>query len=115
MAVLPHQAEDETRVHRLEGDVAPEPRGCEGEVALGSAGGPGREVPTRRGAISASRRSSNPDGAPGRYVRGTTTLLVGPDGTSRITAEDRAVAAVDELERPRTDPHFTINELAVCR
>ena len=51
----------------------------------------------------------------GTYVRGTTTLLVGPDGTSRITAEDLAVAAVDELERPGTDRHFTINELAVCR
>ncbi len=51
----------------------------------------------------------------GTYVRGTTTLLVGPDGTSRITAEDLAVAALDELERPGTDRHFTINELAVCR
>lgn len=49
----------------------------------------------------------------GNYRRGTTTLLVGPDGTSRITAEDLAVAAVDELERPGTDRHFTVNELAL--
>jgi len=25
------------------------------------------------------------------------------------------VAALDELERPGTDRHFTVNELAVCR
>jgi hypothetical protein len=51
----------------------------------------------------------------GTYERGTTTLLVGTDGTSRITAEDLAVAALDELERPGTDRHFTVNQVAVCR
>ncbi|MGH8878724.1 MAG: NAD(P)-dependent oxidoreductase, partial [Stackebrandtia sp.] len=34
----------------------------------------------------------------GRYRHGTTTLLVGPDGSSRISAEDLALAVVDELE-----------------
>ena len=51
----------------------------------------------------------------GCYDRGTTTLLVGADGSSRISTEDLAVAAVDELERPGTDRHFTVNQLAVCR
>lgn len=44
----------------------------------------------------------------GTYRRGTTTLLTEPDGTSRITAEDLAVAALDEIERPGTDRHFTV-------
>lgn len=44
----------------------------------------------------------------GRYRRGTTTLLTDPDGTSRISAEDLAVAALDELEQPGTDRHFTV-------
>lgn len=44
----------------------------------------------------------------GTYRRGTTTLLTDDDGTSRITAEDLAVAVVDELERPGVDRHFTV-------
>jgi uncharacterized protein len=34
----------------------------------------------------------------GRYRRGTTTLLIGGDGGSEVSAEDFAVAVVDELE-----------------
>ncbi|KRV48563.1 NADH-flavin reductase [Wenjunlia vitaminophila] len=44
----------------------------------------------------------------GAYRRGTTTLLTGADGTSRISAEDLAVAVLDELEDPRADRHFTV-------
>lgn len=44
----------------------------------------------------------------GTYRRGTTTLLTDPDGTSRISAEDLAVATLDEIERPGTDRHFTV-------
>ncbi|WP_328696956.1 NAD-dependent epimerase/dehydratase family protein [Streptomyces sp. NBC_00342] len=44
----------------------------------------------------------------GTYRRGTTTLLTEPDGTSRISAEDLAVAALDEIEHPRGDRHFTV-------
>lgn len=44
----------------------------------------------------------------GTYRRGTTTLLTTPDGGSRISAEDLAVAVLDELERPGTDRHFTV-------
>lgn len=44
----------------------------------------------------------------GRYRRGTTTLITDTEGTSRISAEDLAVAIVDELENPRTDRHFTV-------
>ncbi|TQK97309.1 hypothetical protein FB563_2272 [Streptomyces puniciscabiei] len=46
----------------------------------------------------------------GDYRRGTDTLLRGADGESRISAEDLAVAALDELERPGTDRHFTVVE-----
>lgn len=46
----------------------------------------------------------------GRYVRGTTTLITGPDGTSRISAEDFAVAAIDEIERPIGERHWTVAE-----
>lgn len=43
----------------------------------------------------------------GRYRRGTDTLLTGADGRSWISAEDLAVAVVDELEtsKPRTPRH----------
>ncbi|MET9231214.1 NAD(P)H-binding protein [Lentzea sp. NPDC003310] len=41
----------------------------------------------------------------GAYRRGTTELLVGP---SAISAEDLAVAVLDELERPGADRHFTV-------
>jgi putative NADH-flavin reductase len=44
----------------------------------------------------------------GTYRRGATTLLTAPDGTSRISAEDFAVAVVDELENPSTARHFTV-------
>ncbi|GAB3147778.1 NAD(P)-dependent oxidoreductase [Amycolatopsis stemonae] len=44
----------------------------------------------------------------GAYRRGTTTLLTRPDGSSRISAEDLAVAVVDELENAGTDRHFTV-------
>lgn len=43
----------------------------------------------------------------GEYVRGTTTLVTSADGTSRISAEDLAVAILDELEVPHADQHFT--------
>ncbi|WP_328900584.1 NAD(P)H-binding protein [Streptomyces sp. NBC_00441] len=44
----------------------------------------------------------------GTYRRGTTTLLTADDGTSRIAAEDLAVAVLDELERPHGGRHFTV-------
>ncbi|MGC0376690.1 putative NADH-flavin reductase [Streptomyces sp. SAI-229] len=44
----------------------------------------------------------------GRYRRGTDTLLVDADGRSRISAEDLAVAVVDELENPGPDRHITV-------
>lgn len=49
-----------------------------------------------------------PGARTGRYRRGTTTLLTAPDGTSRISAEDLAVAVVDELESPGGEPRFTV-------
>lgn len=48
----------------------------------------------------------------GRYRRGTTTLLTAPDGASRISVEDLAVAALDEIERPGADTRFTVAEAA---
>ncbi|MGW2718325.1 NAD(P)-dependent oxidoreductase [Streptomyces sp. NPDC001492] len=44
----------------------------------------------------------------GRYRRGTDTLLIGADGRSWISAEDLAVAVVDELETPGPDPLVTV-------
>jgi putative NADH-flavin reductase len=44
----------------------------------------------------------------GKYRRGTTTLITSADGASRISAEDLAVAVLDELENPREDKHFTV-------
>lgn len=44
----------------------------------------------------------------GGYRRGTTTLLTTPDGTSHVSAEDLAVAVLDELENPGRDRHFTV-------
>jgi putative NADH-flavin reductase len=44
----------------------------------------------------------------GSYRRGTTTLLTAADGSSRISAEDLAIAVVDELENPRNERHFTV-------
>lgn len=48
----------------------------------------------------------------GRYRRGTDTLLTGADGRSYISAEDLAVAVLDELETPGTERHFTVAEAA---
>ncbi|WP_062987374.1 NAD(P)-dependent oxidoreductase [Nocardia anaemiae] len=44
----------------------------------------------------------------GRYRRGTTTLMTDADGASRISAEDLAVAILDELETPCDTQHFTV-------
>ncbi|MEV0703342.1 NAD(P)H-binding protein [Saccharopolyspora sp. NPDC050389] len=44
----------------------------------------------------------------GTYRRGGTTLLADADGASRISAEDLAVAVLDELENPREEKHFTV-------
>ncbi|MFI7120059.1 NAD(P)-dependent oxidoreductase [Amycolatopsis sp. NPDC049868] len=49
-----------------------------------------------------------PGARTGAYRRGTTTILTADDGSSRISAEDLAVAIVDELENPGQDRHFTI-------
>ncbi|UUV31952.1 NAD(P)H-binding protein [Amycolatopsis roodepoortensis] len=44
----------------------------------------------------------------GTYRRGTTTILTAENGSSGISAEDLAVAIVDELENPGRDRHFTV-------
>ncbi|MFF3331626.1 NAD(P)-dependent oxidoreductase [Streptomyces sp. NPDC002888] len=44
----------------------------------------------------------------GRYRRGSDTLLISADGQSWISAEDLAVAVVDELEAPGPDPLITV-------
>ncbi|MGN9793579.1 NAD(P)-dependent oxidoreductase [Streptomyces sp. OZ13] len=44
----------------------------------------------------------------GRYRRGTDTLLIGADGRSWISAEDLAVAVLDELETPGPDHLITV-------
>ncbi|MFI7669331.1 NAD-dependent epimerase/dehydratase family protein [Nocardia sp. NPDC049526] len=44
----------------------------------------------------------------GKYRRGTTTLITAADGASRISAEDLAVAVLDELETPCETQHFTV-------
>lgn len=44
----------------------------------------------------------------GRYRRGSDTLLISADGQSWISAEDLAVAVVDELETPGPDPLITV-------
>ncbi|KZB85946.1 NAD(P)-dependent oxidoreductase [Amycolatopsis regifaucium] len=44
----------------------------------------------------------------GAYRRGTTTLLTAADGSSRISAEDLAIAVVDELEQPGNEKRFTV-------
>ncbi|MFD4406343.1 NAD(P)-dependent oxidoreductase [Nocardia sp. NPDC058499] len=49
-----------------------------------------------------------PGSRTGTYRRGTTTLLVDADGSSRVSAEDLAVAILDELETPDVIRHFTI-------
>ncbi|GAB3840043.1 NAD(P)H-binding protein [Micromonospora andamanensis] len=49
-----------------------------------------------------------PGARTGRYRRGGTALVVAPDGTSRISAEDLAVAVLDEVERPGEERHFAV-------
>lgn len=44
----------------------------------------------------------------GRYLRGTTTLVIDANGVSRITAPDFAIAVLDELENPSNERHFTV-------
>jgi putative NADH-flavin reductase len=44
----------------------------------------------------------------GSYRRGTDTLLTDGDGRSRISAEDLAIAVLDELERPSGHAHLTV-------
>lgn len=44
----------------------------------------------------------------GTYRRGETTLLTNAEGASRISAEDLAVAVLDELENPSDEQHFTV-------
>jgi uncharacterized protein len=44
----------------------------------------------------------------GRYRRGTDTLLTDAGGRSWISAEDLAVAVLDELECPGRDRHITV-------
>lgn len=44
----------------------------------------------------------------GTYRRGTTTLVADAAGVSRISAEDLAVAILDELENVGDDRHFTV-------
>lgn len=49
-----------------------------------------------------------PGARTGRYRRGTDTLLTGTGGRSWISAEDLAVAVVDELETPGRGRHITV-------
>lgn len=44
----------------------------------------------------------------GTYRRGADTLLTQADGSARISAEDFAVALVDELEEPSGERFFTV-------
>ncbi|GAA2811986.1 NAD(P)-dependent oxidoreductase [Saccharopolyspora taberi] len=44
----------------------------------------------------------------GRYRRGTDVLLTAADGKSWISAEDLAVAVVDEVETPGSEHHITV-------
>lgn len=49
-----------------------------------------------------------PGARTGHYRRGTDTLLLDADGKSWISAEDLAVAIVDELENTGAQRHFTV-------
>lgn len=50
-----------------------------------------------------------PGSRTGAYRRGTHRILVDADGQSRISAEDLAIAALDEIEAPEpTQRHFTV-------
>ncbi|EHK87637.1 hypothetical protein SZMC14600_09958 [Saccharomonospora azurea SZMC 14600] len=44
----------------------------------------------------------------GHYRRGTDTLVVAPDGTSRISAEDLAAAVLDEIEQAGGRRHIAV-------
>lgn len=44
----------------------------------------------------------------GRHRRRTGTLFPGADGGSRISAEEQAMAVLDEPRAPATDRHFTV-------
>lgn len=45
----------------------------------------------------------------GKFRLGLDKMLIGPDGESRISAEDYAVAMIDELEQPKhTGRRFTV-------
>lgn len=44
----------------------------------------------------------------GGYRRGATRLVVAADGSSRISAEDLAIAVLDELENPGGERHFAV-------
>ncbi|MBB4934773.1 hypothetical protein F4561_005667 [Lipingzhangella halophila] len=46
---------------------------------------------------------------------GRAFLLTEPDGTSHISAEDLSVAALDEIENPDGDRHFTVAHNPVGR
>jgi putative NADH-flavin reductase len=53
--------------------------------------------------------SINPGTRTGKFRLGGDDLLVAPDGSSKISAEDFAVAFVDEMEQPRhTGRRFTL-------
>lgn len=49
-----------------------------------------------------------PGARTGTYRRGTTTLLIDGAGRSHISAEDLAVAVLDEVENPGGVRHFTV-------
>ncbi|WP_225835232.1 NAD(P)-dependent oxidoreductase [Streptomyces sp. NK08204] len=49
-----------------------------------------------------------PGNRTGRYRRGTDTLLTDAGGRSWISAEDLAVAVLDELESPGPERHITV-------
>jgi hypothetical protein len=50
-----------------------------------------------------------PGSRTGRFRLGADQLLIGPDGQSRISVEDYAVAMIDELENPKhTGKRFTV-------
>ena len=45
----------------------------------------------------------------GRYRRGGEVLLVAPDGASRITVPDFAIAVLDEAEKPSGERHLSFS------
>lgn len=69
-------------------------RACEGHPAAWTYVSPSAEL--------------QPGARTGDFRRGTTTLLVDDAGRSRISAEDLAVALVDEAEQPGGERHITV-------